>query len=130
MLGDKLLAGQFEVSVDDKSRIFLPTKTGREQGDLVFILYDALMEHYKLYSAGALEKIFEHYNRLIVEAKTEEEKINYKREHLKFCKSILKEVSVDAQGRMTLNPVVQPAEKISLIGAGDHLILERKKDHN
>jgi DNA-binding transcriptional regulator/RsmH inhibitor MraZ len=130
MFGDKLLAGQFEVSVDKKCRIFLPAKTGREKGDSVYIAYDDAMEYFKLYGSAAIQEVFSHYDQLVLEAKTPEERLYYKREGYKFCKSILKEAAVDTQGRMSLNSIVEPDEKVTLIGAGNHMILERKKNNN
>ena len=37
---------------------------------------------------------------------------------------------MDTQGRMSLNSIVEPDEKVTLIGAGNHMILERKKNNN
>ena len=38
MFGDKILLGQSDIVIDDKSRMFLPARTNREKGDILVLL--------------------------------------------------------------------------------------------
>jgi len=127
MFGDKLLVGQYELSIDEKNRIIIPAGTAREKDDLIFVVYDESIDCYKLYAKQAIEEMFKTLKKAILDSKTEEERICNKKEYLMFCKNILRERRVDIQGRVVLGKIVEPGDKVNLIGCGDHFILERKK---
>ena len=127
MFGDKLLAGQYSLLVDDKLRIAIPPDTDREKNDLIYVLYDEVMEHYTIYSKPAIENMFKLYEQAIVNASNAEELLFRKKEFLKFCKGILRQSSIDKQGRAVIGKICQPGDMINLIGCGDHFVLERRK---
>lgn len=126
MFGDKTLIGQGEINLDHKSRVFIPAKTGREENDVLALMYDNDIECYRLYNVTTLEKTFREYEKLILEAKTNEEQVMYKKRALEFYKSIVKECIVDAQGRTSFKDCFEANTKVETIGAGDHLILKSK----
>ena len=127
MFGDKMLIGQFEVLLDDKARMFIPAKFDSEKGDALVLMYDAHINCYRIYNKSKIEEKFKQLDDLILSAKTEEELAGYKLIFFNFCKSILKECAVDSQNRISLGNGFVPREKLQIIGANDHAILERKK---
>lgn len=122
-----MLIGQFEVQVDNKARIFIPSKFDSEKGDALVLLHDSLLNCYELYNKNTIEEKFKQLDDLILSAQTEEELARYKLIFYDFCKSILKECVVDSQSRISLGNEFSAHEKLQVIGAYDHAILERKK---
>lgn len=127
MFGDKILLGQSDIVIDDKSRMFLPARTNREKGDNLVLLYDSTLECYKIYSVSAIEETFDRLEKLLDGAKSEQEEAWCKKRLFDFSKSILKECTVDSEGRIALGTTINPNSSALIIGARDHLILQLKK---
>ena len=122
-----MLVGQFEVTVDDKHRIILPAKTNSEKDDCLVLMYDDMIECYRIYNKTTIEKRFKELDQLILSSKSKKEERRYKIMSLEFSKSILRDFVVDSQRRIALGSEFEYKEKLSLIGGNDHLILERRR---
>ena len=127
MFGDKMLIGQYEVTVSKNSRIVMPSKTNCEENDHLILIYDDILDCYSIYSKITFEEKFKNLDNMVFSAKTEREFRLRKLIFYNFCKNMLCECIVDKQRRINLKSNFMPAEKLLLIGANDHLILERKK---
>ena len=128
MFGDKLLFGQTKNRVDSNKRIFLPAKSGREKGDVVFLLYDRDINEYKVFPYFVIESKFKKYDDLISSAKSSSELKEYKLILNEFANSIIRSCIVDSQGRIILSDDFVANEEITVIGSGNHLILKKKND--
>ena len=126
MFGDKTLIGQFDVSTDDKGRMFIPSKFNSEVGDNLVLMYDDAIDAYKLYNIKTFEDKIKYLLNLVEESKTESEKRERSILLQKFWKQVLLECSADKQRRISLSQVFEKHEELFLCGAGDHVIIERK----
>ena len=123
MFGENTLAGQYDYFADEKNRMFLPRKTGREKGNVVYFCYDKDIEHYVIYSELEILKKMDAFDEKIDSAKTVEELKQYKLMSLEFANSIIKKCSVDAAGRIVLPKEISGPTNIHMVGAGKCLIL-------
>ena len=124
MFGENPMFGQAEVSIDSKGRIFLPTFTGREEGDQVVLVFNDILEIHEIYSVSALEKKFKQIEEQIVKATTKKEEIFYKKRLYQLSKSILRSSKVDSQGRMLIGKTFEDEDKLLTTGAYDHIMIE------
>jgi len=130
MFGDKPLVGQYSYSIDEKNRMFLPSSTGRETGDRVYLCYDNDIEVYTLYPEKVIQEIFDNFNKKIMEAKTASELKEYKLMLLKYSKSVIKGLTVDSQGRVILSSEFWEYDSMNMVGAGNHLVLNPTNKKN
>lgn len=128
MFGESGIFGQFELSIDSKGRIAIPSSTKREEGEELVLIYNEDFDIYEIYSAKRLEERFEELNDLLLKSSTEKQKRFYEARLLKLSKSILKTSKISSQGRMLTGKVFEGYEKVKTTGAYDHLILEPIKN--
>ena len=127
MLGDKLLFGQTTNKVDSKRRMFLPSESGRENGDIAYIVYDSVIDEYTVVPKTIVE---EEYRKLegMIEVAWDAKSLNeYKSKLIEFANSIIKECVVDKQGRILLSDNFIPNEEINIMGIGKCFILSQEK---
>ena len=123
MFGEKILAGQHDYSIDSKNRMYLPTQSGREPGDSVYLCYDTDIECYTIYSEKSISEKLDKYTLKIDSAKNSEELKEYKLMYLEFAKSIIKVCTVDSAGRIALPNDFVPNQVVHVVGSKDHLVL-------
>lgn len=124
MFGEEILLGQNELKVNSKGRIFIPADTKREQGEKLILLYNEELGVHEIYSVKTIEEMFKKLNDNILNSKTKEEEIVYKKRLYQLSKSILRCEKVDCQGRILTGKVFEGQEKVLSIGVQDHLIIE------
>lgn len=129
MLDKKLLFGQTTNKIDKRNRIFLPAYTGREKGEVVFIVYDNDINEYKIVPKSVIEAEYKDLEFLVNSAYDLQTLREYKLRIVDFANSILKEVTVDDQGRILLPDCLTSCDDITIIGAGNHLILRQEKNN-
>ena len=126
MFGDKNnIYGQFNLSIDEKNRIFLPPSTNREIGEELVLSYDKDLEIFKIFTLEKFDEILENLSFKIEDARTKDEEIYYKKKYLEFAKSILRCSKVDTHGRILIGNIFKPDKKVLAIGFKDHLALQR-----
>ena len=123
MFGEESIYGQSTIHLDDRKRIILPKYTGAEKGDKLVIVRKKgylTVEREDILDSKIkeLEKLCSH--------SVDPEKTNLEIEFFKMCSSILKKVTCDSQGRITLGDTIDSNE-IKCIGAREYLILEPQK---
>ena len=123
MFGDKPLVGQYNYNIDEKNRMFLPSTTGREKGDTIYLCYDKDIMAYTLCPERVVLELFDNFNKKINDAKTVNELKEYKLMLLEYSKSVLKELTVDSQGRIILSSEFWEYNSVNILGAGSHLVL-------
>ena len=127
MFGDKLLFGQTTNKVDFKKRMFLPSESGREKGDIAYIVYDNVIDEYTVVPKAVIE---EEYRKLegMIEVAWDAKSLNeYKSKLIEFSNSIIKECTVDKQGRILLSDNFIPNEEINILGIGNRFVLRQEK---
>ena len=127
MLGEKLLFGQTTSIIDKQRRLNLSAKTEREEGEVVYLVYDNYIDEYKIVPYAIIKDEFENYQNLIKSANSAKDLKKYKLLLNTFADSIKKECKVDPQGRIILSDDFDKNELITVIGAGNHLVLRRTK---
>jgi len=118
--------GQTISKVDNKKRLYLSPKTGREEGDIVYLVYDKAINEYKLVPGAVIETEFNRYKNSIDSAKTTLELKRYKLLLNAFSSSIIKMCKVDKQGRVLLCDDFEKEETVNIIGTGEHLVIKKK----
>ena len=124
MIGDNILLVQWEVVKDSKNRIVIPMETGREPNEELVLTYNKELGIYEVYSKRNIEERQEQLLYKASNAKTKIERIECEIELYEFCKSILRIQKINKQGRLQLGNSFKGKEKILVIGANDHLIIE------
>lgn len=127
MFGDNILLGQWEVAQDSKKRIIIPLETGRQLNDELAFIYNENLNVCEIYSKKNIEEKQEQLLSKIRKAKNTKERIECEKELYNFWKSILRIEKLKSQGRMHIGNVFEGQEKVLVIGANDHLIIERIK---
>ena len=128
MFGEDAIFGQTELKIGDKGRICIPANTQREIGEKLVLVHNKNLNLYEIYSIEKLENRFKKLNDLIMNAKTEKDRIFYEKMFYEFSKSILRSECVDTQGRILTGKIFEGYEKVLSTGAYDHLIIEPLKD--
>ena len=123
MFGDQSIYGQSTIHLDDKKRIILPKYTFAEEGDSLLVLNEG--EYLTIHSEKEFEEKLKQKELELEEASSKTKK-SKKRELLILYSSILKKVTCDKQGRITLGNIIDSNE-IKCIGAREYLILEPQK---
>ena len=123
MFGEESIYGQSIIHLDDKNRIILPKYTGAEKGDKLVIVRKK--GYLSVEREDILDSKIKELERLCLKS-VDSEKTKYEIEFYKMCSSILKKVTCDSQGRITLGNIVDRNE-IKCIGARQSLILEPQK---
>ena len=126
MFGDVLIAGRYNVSVDQKHRIIIPAQTKREPGETIYVVYEESLDRYILYSQKTMKELFDKIDDLILNAKSKDEVLDYKIKLLELANSVVHTTTVDKQGRIQLRDCIGDDKKASLIGGGNHLIITNK----
>lgn len=123
MFGDESIYGQSTIHIDDKKRIILPKYTGAEKGDKLVIV----RKKGRLYveREDILDSKIKELERLCSHS-TNPEETKEEIELFKMYSSIIKKVTCDSQGRITLGDIIDSNE-IKCIGARESLILEPQK---
>ena len=128
MFGDEKLFGQRTQILDgDHNRLALCVETKREPGEILVLIKDEDKIVFRLYSANTITKLYDELNEKILNAKTMEEINFYKDRVIELSKTIIRKPKVDTSGRVVLGSDFDGIEKVNVIGACDHLILELKK---
>jgi len=127
MFGEEALLGKFELTIDTKNRLTIPTLTKREVGENLVIVKDPDLNVYRIYSESKITKIYDELNQKILKSRTKEEEINYKKKILELSKTIVKMAKINTSGKINLGTNFTNISNAILIGANDHLILELKK---
>ena len=123
MFGEESIYGQSIIHLDDKRRIILPKYTGAQKGDKLVIV----RKKGRLYveREDILDSKIKELERLCSRSANPEE-TKEEIELFKMYSSILKKVTCDSQGRITLGDITD-SDKIKCIGARESLILEPQK---
>ena len=124
MFGDIPIIGKNEVNVDSKGRIFIPAYTKREKGETLVLCKDNDLNIHVIYSSKRIEESLEKIDKKIENAKTDKERVKYKKAKYEILKSIIKTANVDSQGRMLIGLEFKEYEKVLTIGNYDSLIIE------
>jgi len=127
MFGEEKILGQIEATIDDKNRLILPIFTKREKDDNLVLIEDKDFNIFRIYTFEQISKIFEKINDNLLKATTEKEIKKYKKQTYNLSKSILKSSKVDKLGRVAVGETFSEIDKVNVIGAYDHVILELKK---
>lgn len=127
MFGEEALLGKFELTIDTKNRLTIPTLTKREVGENLVIVKDTDLNVYRIYSESKITEIYDELNQKILKSRTKEEEINYKKKILELSKTIVKMAKINTSGKINLGTNFTNISNAILIGANDHLILELKK---
>ena len=120
MFGEKGIYGQSIIRVDDANRMILPKYTFAEPGDNLLILNEE--EFLSIHSENEIEEKIKRLELELEEASSRNRKAKKKELYILYS-SILKKVTCDKQGRITLGDTTNSKE-IKCIGAKDYLILE------
>lgn len=123
MFGEHSIYGQSTVHVDSANRIILPKFTYAEEGDSLLITDEG--EYLTVHSEKEFEEKLKQKELDLEEASYRIKKAK-KRELLILYSSILKRVTCDKQGRITLGNAID-TDEIKCIGAREYLILEPQK---
>ena len=113
MFGDESIYGQSTIHIDDKKRIILPKYTGAKKGDKLVIVRKKGYLHVE--REDILDTKIKELER-ICSRSVDPEKTKLEIELFKMYSSILKKVTCDSQGRITLGDIVDSRE-IKCIGA-------------
>lgn len=127
MFGEEALLGKFDLTIDTKNRLTIPTLTKREVGENLVIVKDPDLNVYRIYSESKITEIYDELNQKILKSITKEEEINYKKKILELSKTIVKMAKINTSGKINLGTNFTNISNAILIGANDHLILELKK---
>lgn len=123
MFGEKSIYGQSSIHLDDRKRIILPKYTYAEAGDSLLIINEG--EYLAIYSESEFEQKLKQKEKELEQSSSRTKKAK-KIELLILYSSILKRVTCDKQGRITLGNIIESNE-IECIGAREYLILNQKK---
>ena len=123
MFGEQSIYGQSNVRIDDKNRIILPKYTYAEAGDKLLVINDG--EYLSIHSEQEFEEKLRQ-KELELEKSSLKQKNAKKRELLILYSSVLKRVTCDKQGRITLGNITDSNE-LKCIGAREYLILKPEK---
>ena len=123
MLTDNLFFGQCVNKIDQKGRIYLPTHSGREKGEKVYVLYDSDINEYKVVPASVVADEYKKLEGMIDVACNTEMLRECKSRLIEFSASILADSIVDSNGRILLPEVFDKETQATLIGCGNHFIL-------
>ena len=123
MFGEESIYGQSIIHLDDRKRIILPKYTGAEKGDKLVIVRKK--GYLTVEREDILDSKIKELEKLCSRS-VDPEKTNLEIEFFKMCSSILKKVTCDSQGRITLGDTIDSNE-IKCIGAREYLILEPQK---
>ena len=123
MFGEESIYGQSVIHLDDKKRIILPKYTYAEKGDKLVIVRKK--GYLSVEREDILDSKIKELERLCSKS-VDPEKTKLEIEFYKMCSSVLKKVTCDSQGRITLGNIVDSNE-IKCIGARESLILEPQK---
>ena len=123
MFGEESIYGQSIIHLDDKKRIILPKYTYAEAGDKLLVINDG--EYLSIHSEQEFEEKLRQ-KELELEKSNLKLKNAKKRELLILYSSILKRVTCDKQGRITLGNITDSSE-LKCIGAREYLILKPEK---
>lgn len=127
MFGEEEMFGQTVQTIDKKTRLILPSLTKREEGDKLLLIEDKELNIYRIFRKEIISGVFAKNNEDLLNAKKSEEILKIKKELLELSKKVLKSLEVDKNGRVVLGENFKNAEKVNVIGASDHIILELKK---
>lgn len=128
MFGDETLIGLSKVNVDCKGRMFLPAKTKREKGDKLVLVYDKDIDKYIIYKLEDIESSLKFFSEKINKESSALKIVEWKKRELEFSRSILKNLTVDAQGRIQLMEPLTNYKSLILVGCRDHLIIEMEEE--
>ena len=126
MFGEQSIYGQSTVHIDDKKRIILPKYTFAEAGDSLLIVNEG--EYFSIHSEKEFEEKLKQ-KEIELDKTSSKLRSAKKRELLIMYSSILKRVTCDKQGRITLGNITDSNE-LKCIGAREYLILEPQKSKN
>ena len=121
---NNLLVGQTTSKIDSKYRLFIPRTIVRNMVESFVIVYDEEMNCFKLYDKEVIKLELERLEGIYKCAVDEDAKRKAKIEYYHFCKTILREAILDQQGRVTLPSTIDPKTEVTVIGAGDHLLIQ------
>ena len=124
MFGEKPMLGQSNHKIDGKNRIFLPSSSGRETDDAVYLCYDKEISAYTIYPEKIIENKVNEFQKKIDEAKNINELKQYKLMLLEFSYSIIRKCIVDGSGRIILGSDFNQFQSYDLIGVGNHLVIK------
>ena len=123
MFGEESIYGQSIIHLDDKKRIILPKYTGAEKGDKLVIVRKK--GYLSVEREDILDTKIKELEKLC-SCSVDPEKSKLEIELFKMYSSILKKVTCDSQGRITLGDAAD-SDEIKCIGAREYLILEPQK---
>lgn len=127
MFGEERMFGQSEQIIDKKTRLVLPSYTKREEGEKLLLIEDKELNIYRIFRKEIISGVFDINNEKLLNVKKSSEILKIKKELLKLSKMVLKSLEVDKNGRVILGETFKNIEKVNVIGASDHIILELKK---
>ena len=127
MFGEERMFGQSEQIIDKKTRLVLPSYTKREEGEKLLLIEDKELNIYRIFRKEVISGVFDINNEKLLNVKKSSEILKIKKELLKLSKMVLKSLEVDKNGRVILGETFKNIEKVNVIGASDHIILELKK---
>ena len=123
MFGEQSIYGQSIIHLDDKKRIILPKYTFAEAGDSLLVINEG--EYITIHSEKEFEEKLKQKEEELEKCSSKLKNAK-KRELFIMYSSILKRVTCDKQGRITLGNIIENNE-IECIGAREYLILKSQK---
>lgn len=127
MLGDEILLGNRILNVDSKQRIIIPVDTKREEGESLVIVQDNDLDVLRIYNQERYMERIEMLEEIISKSTNEKEIKYYRKEIYNILKNILRVEKVKSQGRIIIGNELEKVKKIRMIGAKDHLIIQKEE---
>ena len=133
MFGDNYMAFRQEVAVDEKYRIFIPSKTGVEKGEILYLTYSSDMTHFIISKAKYILTKIEQLQKACLDTKDIElyQELTKDREY--FSGLIIQILKVDSQKRVLLgkevtNQINPCSNVIYLSGQIDEIHIFKNKE--
>lgn len=125
MFNEEPMYGIFDVSVDSKNRIIIPSKTKVCQGDKLVILKDG--DIIKIMAESWFDSIIADLeNKANIELDLDKKKA-IEEAIYRLCKTVYKTSVADKQGRIVLSNELGLTNRIKVIGCRSYLRLEKTR---
>ena len=122
MIGDTNIFGEFYCTIDDKNRMIIPSKTGVEYKENIFIV--SINGSKYLVSQHVFEEYINRIENDLLNAKDELEFRSLFDLKDYLCSMVIKQARADKQHRILVTDVYQPKGQARVRGMGRYLKLE------
>lgn len=119
MFGEVSMYGEYIATVNSKGRFNIPAICKAENGDTILVVRDE--NGIALYPKSYFDNKLTDLENMLNKTYDEKDRKYIQSEYLKVCKSIIKEITCDAQSRVCVREL-EPG-KVKILGLKNYLLL-------